>query len=244
VHTQLGEFGRYPLEYLWWQQTLKYYDRLRKSTTNRLLYCAYQTQIQMLNMLNDNQQCWLRNVQLWLKDQGVEVFYANIKCAIASAQASYLESTYGEQARTKSSRLRTYQLMNTSCTTKSGYSYAHQRYLQVITNVQLKQSLSKFRCSNHCLEVECGSHAKPESVPRRDRICRLCSLGAVEDEDHLLLVSPAHHDIRCKFSQQLGKQLTPCNLLPELMHSANQKAVALYLVSCLDNRSVLLKSTM
>ncbi len=83
-----------------------------------------------------------------------------------------------------------------------------------------------------------------ESTNRRDRICRLCSLGAVEDEDHLLLVCPAHHDIRCKFSQQLGKQLTPCSLLPELMHSANQKAVALYLVSCLDNRSVLLKSTL
>ncbi len=101
--------------------------------------------------------------------------------------------------------------------------------------------MSRFRCSNHCLEVECGRHAKLENVPRRDRICRLCSLGAVEDEDHLLLVCPAHHDIRCKFSQQLGKQLTPCSLLPELMHSANQKAVALYLVSCLDNRSVLLK---
>ncbi len=66
----------------------------------------------------------------------------------------------------------------------------------------------------------------------------LCSLGAVEDEDHLLLVCPAHRDIRCKFSQQLRKQLTPCSLLPELMHSANQKAIALYLVSCLDNRSV------
>jgi hypothetical protein len=131
----------------------------------------------------------------------------NIKCAIVSADASYLESTYGEQARTKSSRLSTYQQMNTICTTESGYSYAHQRYLQVITNVQLRQSLSRFRCSNHRLEVKCGRHAKPECVPRRDRICRLCSLGAVEDEDHLLLVCPAHHDIRCKFTQQLGKQL-------------------------------------
>ncbi len=41
----LGEFGRYPLEYFWWQQTLKYYDRLRESTPNHLLYCAYQTQL-------------------------------------------------------------------------------------------------------------------------------------------------------------------------------------------------------
>ncbi len=240
----LGEFGRYPLEYFWWQQTLKYYDRLRESTPDCLLYYAYQTQVQMLNVLNDNQQCWLWNVQLWLNDHDVGVLYTNVRCAVASAQASYLESTYGEQSKARSSRLLTYQLMNTSCITKSGYSYAHQSYLQVIKNVQLRQSLSRFRCSNHRLEVECGRHAKPESVPKRDRVCRMCSLGAVEDENHMLLVCPAHHDIRCKFGQQLGKQLTPCSLLIELMCSTNQKAVALYLVSCLDNRSVLLKSTM
>jgi hypothetical protein len=51
----LGEFGRYPLEYFWWQQTLQYYDRLQESTPDRLLYCAYQTQLQMLSVLNDNQ---------------------------------------------------------------------------------------------------------------------------------------------------------------------------------------------
>jgi len=127
------------------------------------------------------------------------------------------------------------QLMNTNCTTESGYSYAHWSYLQVIKNVQLRQTLSRFRCSNHRLEVECGKHTKPESVPKRDKVCHMCSLGVVEDEDHLLLVCPAHHDIRCKFGQHLGKQLTPCSLLTKLMCSANQKAVALYLVSCLDN---------
>jgi len=171
-----------------------------------LLYCAYQTQLQILSVLNDNQQCWLRNVQLWLDDQGIiGVLYTNVKCAVASAHASYLESTYGEQTRARSSRLRTYQLMNASCTTESGYSYAHQSYLQSITNIQLRQSLSRFRCSNHRLEVECGRHAKPEKVQRRDKVCRLCPLGAVKDKDHLLLVCPAHHDIRRKFGQQLGK---------------------------------------
>jgi hypothetical protein len=43
IFVVLGEFGRDPLEYFWWQQTLKYYDRLRESTPDRLLYCAYQT---------------------------------------------------------------------------------------------------------------------------------------------------------------------------------------------------------
>jgi hypothetical protein len=62
----------------------------------------------MLSVLNDNQQCWLRNVQLWLDDQGVKVPYTDVKCVVARAHASYLESTYGEQARARSSRLRTY----------------------------------------------------------------------------------------------------------------------------------------
>jgi hypothetical protein len=48
----------------------------------------------MFNVLNDNQQCWLWNVQLWLNDQGVGVLYTNVMCAVASAHASYLESTY------------------------------------------------------------------------------------------------------------------------------------------------------
>ncbi len=45
-------------------------------------------------------------------------------------------------------------------------------------------------------------------------------------------------------SKVLQDKEGPYSLLPELMHSANQKAIALYLVSCLDNRSVLLKSTL
>jgi hypothetical protein len=76
-----GEFGRYPLEHFWWQQTLKYYDRLGESTPDRLSYCAYQTQLQMLSVPNDDQQCWLRNVQLWLDDEGVGAPYTNVERA-------------------------------------------------------------------------------------------------------------------------------------------------------------------
>jgi hypothetical protein len=89
----------------------------------------------MLIVLNDNQQCWLRNVQLWLNDHGVGVLYTNVRCVVANIHAFYLESTHGEHFRARSSRLLTYQLMNTSCTIESGYSYAHQSYLQVIKNV-------------------------------------------------------------------------------------------------------------
>jgi hypothetical protein len=69
------EFGRFPSEHFWWQQTLKYYDRVGESTPDRLWYCAYQNQVQMLSVPNDNQQCRLRNVQLWLDDEGVGALY-------------------------------------------------------------------------------------------------------------------------------------------------------------------------
>jgi hypothetical protein len=46
----------------------------------------------MFSVLKDNQQCWLRNVQLRLDDQGVGVPYTDVKCVVARAHASYLES--------------------------------------------------------------------------------------------------------------------------------------------------------
>ncbi len=85
-----GEFGRYPLEHFWWQQTLECYDRLGESAPDRPSYCAYQTQLQMLSVPNDNQQCWLRNVQLWLDDEGVGAPYTNVERVVARARASYL----------------------------------------------------------------------------------------------------------------------------------------------------------
>ncbi len=76
--------------------------------------------------------------------------------------------------------------------------YSQKKSLDAKQNY-MHHSKCKLACLIHAW------HAKPKSVPRRDRVCRLCPLGAIEDEDHLLLVCPAHHDIRCKFGQQLGK---------------------------------------
>ncbi len=148
-------------------------------------------------------------MQLWCDDQGVGVFYTNVRCAVASAHASYLESTYGEHARAKSNRLRTYQLMNMSnririwvliCTLELFASDHKCSAQEIFVKVQMFKPSFGGRVWKACKARECTE---------RDRVCRVCSLGAVEDEDHLLLVCPTHHDICCKFGQQLGKQLTP-----------------------------------
>jgi hypothetical protein len=74
----LGEFGRYPLEYFWWQQTLKYYDRLRGSTPDRLLYCAYQTQLHMLSVFNDNVGSGTCSCGLMTKGLGFPILMSSV----------------------------------------------------------------------------------------------------------------------------------------------------------------------
>jgi hypothetical protein len=35
-------------------------------------------------------------------------------------------------------------------------AYGFQAYLSLVDNVQFRKCLSRFRCSNHCLEIETG----------------------------------------------------------------------------------------
>ena len=63
---------------------------------------------------------------------------------------------------------------------KSNFSSSAHLYL---SNPKLR--------SSHNLKIETGRHTKPKT-PRNDRLCILCSLNAVEDELHALLICTAY----------------------------------------------------
>jgi hypothetical protein len=50
-------------------------------------------------------------------------------------------------------------------------------------------------CANHKLQIELGRQVKPVKVPVQQHYCKLCNLGAVEDEEHFLLVCPAYQSV-------------------------------------------------
>jgi hypothetical protein len=52
-------------------------------------------------------------------------------------------------------------------------------------------------------------------VPVQQHYCKLCNLGAVEDEDHFLLVCHAYHSVRERFRGSLP--LTAITPLAELL---------------------------
>lgn len=51
------------------------------------------------------------------------------------------------------------------------------------------------------LPIEQGRHLR---LPRHSRVCKLCHVGALGDERHLLLECPALPDLRTQFSQLIA----------------------------------------
>ena len=182
----LSEFGQFPLSIFWQQQALKYQCRLSSSPTTRLLGLAYEMQ-QILSSSTPSICCWLAKFQGRQANAQVDVSStcAKVGEVIKSMQESYLA------APQDGSRIGNYLRLY------GNEKYAFQVYLSTVQNVQLRKCLSRFRCSNHCLQIEAGRRF-PSNVPLASRICKMCDLGAIEDEDHFLLVCPAYAHLRAK----------------------------------------------
>ena len=54
-----------------------------------------------------------------------------------------------------------------------------------------KRVISKFRLSDHKLQIETGRYCRPRLPPER-RTCNACSSNAVEDEPHIYSVHYMH----------------------------------------------------
>ena len=62
--------------------------------------------------------------------------------------------------------------------------YGYESYLDHITTRKFRRTLSQFRVSSHCLEIEKGRHS---GVARIDRICKICQ-SSIEDEYHFVFI--------------------------------------------------------
>ena len=69
-------------------------------------------------------------------------------------------------------------------------------YLVHIHNRRYRNCLTKFRLSDHQLEIETGRHKKKD---RNDRLCNICNGGYTENEIRFLLHCSAYQSIRNSF---------------------------------------------
>jgi len=84
-----------------------------------------------------------------------------------------------------SSRLKVYKIINKDFTTPD--------YLTL--TLDMRRMIAKMRCSDHKLEIERGRHLRKDV---KDRICKTCTGGNIEDEDHFLIKCKTYQHIRGK----------------------------------------------
>ena len=67
--------------------------------------------------------------------------------------------------------------------------FGKEKYLDDIKSFLMRKAITKFRCSDHKLEIEVGRHKK---TPREKRVCKLRTIG-VETEMHFLCTCPSYN---------------------------------------------------
>jgi hypothetical protein len=180
--------------------------------------------------------CWLAQVNERLSTYNLCIDCDQIPpCARLKQLAERQYIIHHQVAAADSNRLRAYLGLNSS--TKYGY----KEYLSRVDNAHLRRSLAHFYCANHKLQIELGRQVKPVKVPVQQCYCKLCNLGAVEDEDHFLLVCPTYQSVQERFRGSLP--LTAITPLAELLSCQQQGILARFLVQCQMVRSELLHQT-
>ena len=64
--------------------------------------------------------------------------------------------------------------------------------LENIVNFHLRKIITKFRCSDHKLEIEIGRYNR---IPRENKLCKAC-VNVIEDEMRFLCSCPSYNNVR------------------------------------------------
>ena len=79
--------------------------------------------------------------------------------------------------------------------------YEMEDYLLYMTHLENRCKLLKFRTSCHKLRIETGRQYP--HVPVEERLCTLCNMGSVEDEEHFLMTCGLYKNSRGEFLDKM-----------------------------------------
>jgi hypothetical protein len=191
----LGECGRRPLLIQYFCRCIKYWCKILLMDNDRLPKVTYI----MLKKLDEcGKNTWVTHIKNLLFKYGFGIVYisqdiGNIDLFIINFKQRITDCCYQEwcESLNNSSKLSSY------CSFKS--LLEPEKYLFCITVRKFKIALSKFRCSNHKLEIEAG---RINQIDIMDRICKYCELNGysyVENEYHFICKCPQYDELRKKY---------------------------------------------
>ena len=192
----LGEVGEFPLYLNGLSALLSFWHRIANLPLKTLVNQALNAQTK-----DDPDSEWLATVKFLLSELNLNEHYANPALAtedqFSKICKSKIKDLFLQQWTAQlmgvnvdhphSSKLRFYKLFKTN--------FTREPYLAEISNFHLRKRLTKFRCSDHKLEIEVGRHKK---IDAKDRVCRICMDG-VETEEHFLRFCPKYCNLRTRY---------------------------------------------
>ena len=180
----MGETGQFPLMMHGLLAMLTNWFRLEHKSDDSFAYLAYQ--------YNKNEKLpWYQSIETIIECIGMDTFFLNpdpdvdFKSMVKNKLQEVLQGMW-HQSLKSNKKLKFYSSFKKS--------FCFEDYLDLVSFYKDRKLFTKFRCSDHSLEIEKGRHY---NVIKMNRICKLCQ-KQVETEKHYLLFCPKFNKIREK----------------------------------------------
>ena len=135
---------------------------------------------------------WVSCVNFLLKQLGISTkvayqqnFSSHVKTKLINRFKENLAYNLAQSKETNQGKLSTYALFKNV--------FQKEKYLSVIKDTDIRKCFMSFRISSHKLEIERGRY---KTLPVKDRLCKLCNSGAVEDEKHFIFNCVLYSSLR------------------------------------------------
>ena len=188
----LGELGEFPLQMKGMTALLSFWHRISQMPDDTLVKQAYNFSLESDSFQSE----WIASVKFLLENLNMGRYFRNPsvvdKNQFVTECKDKLKKKIVEQWDTymlnvgDGSKLRFYKTFKNS--------FSRESYLDLVSDFQLRKVITKFRCSDHPLDIEKGRHRK---LKVEERICKVCQTD-VETELHFLQNCPAYVNIRLR----------------------------------------------
>lgn len=232
----LLETGCRPIELRALERVFKYIQRLKDLQPHRLPKRAWEAskRPQKTNKSKMLSSGWWSGIKDWFQRWEVASYLGEMPRAKEERtfNAALLEALH---RKWQSAEIRTkyeYYCQHINPNYWATYSQKEnhaQKYISTPISLRARRSIALIRTRSHSLEVERRAW---EGVSREQRFCRLCNLGEVENEAHVLLSCPRYKHIREDFS----KVTKDHNSLESLLSHPHLAALGNYITKVLVHR--------
>ena len=213
-----AELGQYPLITKIQKRAIKFWKHLKSSDPHSHHYKALQYQelskdtcplTQLVLSLSSPDPHTHTNTLLTPQDQYRKAPEIRINQIGKTIKQNYI-SHWKTQTKTQS-KMQFYLALNRN--------YDLAPYLTLITDKNLRTTLTKYRLSEHSLAIEVGRH-RQTWLPKENRLCPHCEQGTVETELHFLTQCTKYEDIRLNYFKKISE------VLPEFLLASSEERLS------------------